>query len=172
MSYSITTKDGITINNIPDSIPSDDPALKQRVLDIRAKADGLEAPPEPETDIAGVTGAISRGMAPVATGAALGAALGAPFAGVGAIPGAVAGAAAGGLATLVGDPVVSLVNSVMGTDYQAPSEALGALLTKLGVAEPDTETERILQSMSAGASGAGGSAALGKVLQGAGRCYH
>lgn len=168
MPYSITTRDGITINNIPDNIPSDDPSLKQRVMDIRSKSDALEVPPEAETDIAGVTGAISRGLAPIAGGAVLGAAAGAPFAGVGAIPGAVAGAAAGGLATLVGDPITSLVNNVMGTNYEAPSEALGNFLTKLGVAEPDTETERILQAASGAAGGAGGMVALGKVLQRAG----
>ena len=28
MTYSIQTKDGIVINNIPDNIPEDDPSLK------------------------------------------------------------------------------------------------------------------------------------------------
>jgi hypothetical protein len=35
MAYSITTKDGIKINNIPDNIQPDDPSLKARVLKIR-----------------------------------------------------------------------------------------------------------------------------------------
>lgn len=35
MPYSITTKDGITINNIPDDTPADAPELKQRVASIR-----------------------------------------------------------------------------------------------------------------------------------------
>lgn len=41
MSYSITTKDGITINNIPDDVAPDSPDLKARVAAIRA---GTAAP--------------------------------------------------------------------------------------------------------------------------------
>lgn len=40
MGYSITTKDGITINNIPDDIQPDDPRLKQRVAQERSKLSG------------------------------------------------------------------------------------------------------------------------------------
>ena len=36
MPYSITTKDGITINNIPDDVAPDSPSLKARVAEIRA----------------------------------------------------------------------------------------------------------------------------------------
>jgi len=46
MPYSITTKDGITINNIPDDIAPDSPDLKARVAKIRAGGGtaALEAP--------------------------------------------------------------------------------------------------------------------------------
>ena len=46
MPYSITTKDGITIDNIPDDVPPDSPELKARVAAIRAGggASALEAP--------------------------------------------------------------------------------------------------------------------------------
>lgn len=46
MAYSITTKDGITINNIPDDVAPDSPDLKARVAAIRAGggAAALEAP--------------------------------------------------------------------------------------------------------------------------------
>jgi len=37
MPYSITTKDGITVNNIPDDVPADSPDLKARVAAIRAE---------------------------------------------------------------------------------------------------------------------------------------
>jgi hypothetical protein len=37
MPYSITTKDGITIQNIPDDEPADSPRLKQRVTEIRSQ---------------------------------------------------------------------------------------------------------------------------------------
>lgn len=46
MPYSITTKDGITINNIPDDVAPDSPDLKARVAKIRAGGGtaALEAP--------------------------------------------------------------------------------------------------------------------------------
>ncbi len=49
MPYSITTKDGITINNIPDDVAPDSPDLKSRVAQIRAGggAAALEKPEEP-----------------------------------------------------------------------------------------------------------------------------
>ena len=56
MPYSITTKDGITINNIPDNVPADSPDLKARVAAIRAgqqpaesvlEAGGAPTPEEP-----------------------------------------------------------------------------------------------------------------------------
>jgi hypothetical protein len=54
MAYSITTKDGITINNIPDDVSPDSPELKARVASIRAGggAAALEPPaqPTPQTE--------------------------------------------------------------------------------------------------------------------------
>jgi hypothetical protein len=49
MPYSITTKDGITINNIPDDVAPDSPDLKARVAAIRAGggAAALETPVQP-----------------------------------------------------------------------------------------------------------------------------
>ena len=164
MPYSITTKDGITIDNIPDDVPSDSPELKARVAAIRAGELQGETP-LPETTAAGLAGAATRGIAPIAAGAALGAAVGAPFAGVGAIPGALAGAGAAGLTQLVGDPLVSGINSILGTRYKMPSEAMSDLLTRLGVPEADTEAERILQSIASGASGSAGISAGGQALQ-------
>ena len=46
MPYSITTKDGITINNIPDDVAPDSAELKQRVAAIRAGG-GQSAPAAP-----------------------------------------------------------------------------------------------------------------------------
>lgn len=46
MAYSITTKDGITINNIPDDVAPDSPDLKARVAAIRAGS-GVGAPAAP-----------------------------------------------------------------------------------------------------------------------------
>jgi hypothetical protein len=170
MAYSITTKDGITIDNIPDDVPPDSPDLKTRVAAIRAGGGttALETPPVPapaETTLQGITGAITRGVAPIAAGATLGAAAGLPLAGVGAIPGAIAGAGAAGLAMTVGDPIVNSINSLLGTKYTLPTQAMEDLLTRLGVNEAKTQAERIVQTTAAGAAGAGGMAAAGKAIQ-------
>jgi hypothetical protein len=172
MAYSITTKDGITINNIPDDVLPDSPDLKARVAAIRSGggAAALEAAATPapaETTLQGLTGAVTRGMAPIAAGATLGAAAGLPFAGVGAIPGAIAGAGAAGLAMAVGDPIVGSINSLLRTKYTLPTQAMEDLLTRIGVAEPKTAAERIVQTTTAGAAGAGGMAAAGKAIQAA-----
>jgi hypothetical protein len=127
----------------------------------------ISAPSEPSTTATGLAGAATRGLALPAAGAALGAAMGAPFAGIGAIPGAVAGAGAATIAGMVGDPVVSSINSLLGTKYTLPTQAMEDLLTRVGVAEPRTAAERIVQTTAAGAGTAGGSVALGKTLQAA-----
>ena len=44
MAYSITTKDGITVDNIPDDVPPDSPELKARVAAIRAGQQPAAAP--------------------------------------------------------------------------------------------------------------------------------
>lgn len=122
----------------------------------------------PNTTMMGALGAITRGAAPVATGAALGAMAGAPVGGIGAVPGAATGAAIGGMATLVGDPVVQAVNSAFGTTYATPTEAMEYLLNRVGVAQPRSEAEKILQVVAAGGAGAGGIAGLGRAMQTAG----
>lgn len=121
----------------------------------------------PQTTATGLMGAITRGVAPVAGGAALGAMIGAPVGGVGAIPGAIAGAGAGALATTLGDPIVSTINGMLGTKYTLPTQAMEDLLTRIGVAQPKTEAERIVQSTAAGAAGAGGFVGAGKAIQAA-----
>ena len=120
--------------------------------------------PKPETSIAGLAGAGVRGLAPVTTGAALGALAGAPFAGVGAIPGAAAGAAAVTGAQFLGDPIVSGINKLFGTNYQMPTEALQHLMTSLGVPEAKSVAERITQAAVSTAAGAGGQVGLGQSL--------
>lgn len=121
-------------------------------------------PEEPATTAAGVAGAATRGLAPVAAGAALGAAMGAPIGGVGAIPGALAGAGAAGLAQLVGDPVVGAINNMFGTKYTLPTDAMEDLLTRVGVPEPRTAAERIVKTAAQGAGGGLGGVALGQTM--------
>lgn len=57
MPYSITTKDGITIDNIPDHVPADAPELKERVAKIRGG--GVQAPPG---DIKAPTSGVAMGL--------------------------------------------------------------------------------------------------------------
>lgn len=121
----------------------------------------------PATTAAGVAGAATRGLALPAAGATLGAIIGAPFAGVGAIPGAIAGAGAATLAGVLGDPIVGSINSLFGTKYTLPTDALEDLLTRVGVAQPRTAAERIVQTTAAGASGGAGGVAAGKALEAA-----
>ena len=146
-------------------------AAAPQPVDLKALAAELggtiSASSEPSTTATGLAGAATRGLALPAAGAAAGALLGAPFAGVGAIPGAVAGAGAATLAGLVADPIVGSINSMFGTTYTLPTDALQDLLTRVGVAEPRTAAERIVQTTAAGAGTAGGSVALGKTLQAA-----
>jgi len=113
---------------------------------------------QPETTATGLIGAATRGAAPYAVAAGTGALLG------GGIPGAVAGTGAYAIADVLGDPVVMGVNKLLGTKYTLPSEALSDLFTKMGVPEPDTEAERIVESTTKGAAGAGGFASLGSML--------
>ena len=127
--------------------------------------------PAPSTTATGLAGAATRGLALPAAGAAAGALIGGaaslPLGGIGAIPGAIAGAGAATLAGLVADPVVGAVNSMFGTTYTLPTDALQDLLTRVGVAEPRTAAERIVQTTAAGAGTAGGTVAIGKTLQAA-----
>lgn len=125
----------------------------------------MQQPEQPSTTAAGLAGAATRGLALPAAGAALGAMIGAPLGGVGAIPGALAGAGAATLAGMVGDPIVGSINSLFGTKYKLPTDALEDLLTRVGVPQARTEAERIVQATAAGAGTAGGTVALGKTLQ-------
>lgn len=137
----------------------DDAALAQEL-------GGVELPSEPPgTTVEGILGATTRGLAPVAAGAGLGAVIGAPFAGVGAIPGAATGAVAGALTTVVGDPIVSAINNLFGTQYTLPSDAMTDLLTRVGVPEARTSAERIVQTAVQAGSGAATGPLMGQMLR-------
>lgn len=132
-------------------------------LDALAAQFGGTAEPQ-KTSARGVGGALTRGLALPAAGAVAGAGLGSFFGGVGALPGAAAGAGAATLAGVVGDPIVNLVNKTLGTKYTLPTEAMEDMLTRIGVAEPRTEAEKIVKATAAGAAGAGGMVSAGQTL--------
>lgn len=143
------------------------PAAATDVASLAAKFGGTIT--EPPTTVQGLAGAATRGLALPAAGALAGGAAGALLGGVGAIPGAIAGAGAATLAGLIGDPIVGSVNSLFGTKYTMPTDAMEDLLTRVGVPEARTAAERIMQTTAAGASSAMGGVAAGQALQAAAR---
>ena len=175
MPYSIRTKDGIVISDIPDDLPKDAPELRQRVAEMREQGvqsatydQPAQTAPQPsqmaqdsETTVGGLTAAGIRGASPVAIGAGLGTAMG------GFPAGTAAGAAIAGLTTLVGDPITQLANNIFGTQFATPTEAIQQILTTLGVPEPDTAAERIFQQTVQGTAESLGGVGLGRTLAGA-----
>ena len=80
-----------------------------------------------------------------------------------AVRGAVSGLASP--VTMVADPIVALINLLVpGADQYLPSEGLQVLLTRLGVPEPKTKAQQILQTGVAGLVGGGSTALLSKGL--------
>jgi hypothetical protein len=112
--------------------------------------------PKPMTEaetVQDIAAGASRGMAPYAAGATLGAGVGALFGGVGAAPGAAAGVAAVGAAQFIGDPLVDSVNSLFGTKFTKPTEALNQLMDAAGMAKPQSEAGQLAEKVAAGVSG-------------------
>ena len=106
-------------------------------------------------------GLTARAVGPVAAGALAGGALGGP-------PVAAIGALGVGLGQMVGDPLVGLYNRAMGTNVPTPSQSMESLMTKAGLPEPATPTERVVQDITrSGASATGfarGAGQLGATL--------
>lgn len=111
------------------------------------------------TTPAGVAGALTRGLAPVLGGAAMGA--------MTPIPGGAAiGAGAAAVAPLVLDPAVEAVNRQFGTSFQTLSQALQALMTRMGVAQPQSAVERGIETTARGVgAGIAGPAGAARVVQ-------
>jgi hypothetical protein len=143
---------------------SGNPLLSDASLDEAIAKVKAESGAQRGTTLRGLSGAAVRGAGPVAAGAALGALAGAPIAGVGAIPGAAAGAGAAALTTLVGDPIVSSVNRIFGTNYSTPSESIQHLMDAAGIDKAETGAERIVQAAAGGVGGAAGIASGAKIL--------
>lgn len=147
MSYSITTKDGITINNIPDNVDPNSDELKARVARIRASG-GEEKPVEakPQTttgqDVARQLGLTARA--------------------------GITGAA--GLPLIAGDALNTLINlissgaeRVTGAEIprlQMPSQVLQRGLTQAGLPEATTKQEKVVQDVASAMSGVAAPAAL------------
>lgn len=186
MPYTITTKDGITINNIPDDVDPNSPELKARVAAIRSGGgEATASAPQmvsshtvaPEMVPSHVPGAPLPESVPQApaepetTAAGIAGAVNrglAPYA---------ASLAAGpeGPAIVAGakmlDPLAHGVNSLLeyfGVDPKhrqiTPSEGMEMLMDKLGIYKPRTTAERIVQAGAEAAGGGLGTAKLGEAL--------
>lgn len=144
MSYSITTEDGITIDNIPDNVDPNSPELKARVAALRST--GVDKPTKKEQSI---VEKISQGAALV----------------VGQIPrqsgltvrAGITGAA--GLPIMAGDALNQLIN-MFGGNLPMASKSMQTLLTSAGLPEPTTKEEKIAQDVASAGFGVAAPAAL------------
>ena len=148
MSYSIVTKDGITIDNIPDEIASDSQELKDRVSAERQKR-GMTAPEpvmaqEPSTFLQSAMPEIARPEFRQELGRQL------------ALTGRTVPAAASSLLGIVGDPLNALVNMITGSRLGTIRGSTEQLMTQAGVPEPRPGLERgIYDVTTAGMTAAG-----------------
>jgi hypothetical protein len=158
--YQITLTDG-SVLVVEANSPEEATQIASRQIDEQYAAQ--QSPPasqapasKPMTEaetVQDIAAGASRGMAPYAAGATLGALAGAPFGGVGAGPGAAAGVAAVMGAQFIGDPLVDSVNSLFGTRFTKPTEALNQLMDMAGLAKPESQAGQMAEKIAAGVSG-------------------
>jgi hypothetical protein len=142
MPYSITTEDGITIDNIPDTVDPNSKELRDRVASLR----GGEAPAPKKEVKTSVAQDVEAGVRDIPRQLGLTARA------------AVTGAA--GLPVMAGDALNSLINMIAGKQVlQMPSQALKGVLTSAGLPEPATKTERVVQDIASAMSGVAAPAA-------------
>ena len=158
MPYEITTKDGITIQNIPDHIPADAPELRERVVRIRAQGaqqSGGEgqpaAPAAPAAPAPQQAQQAPQAAPPRTTAEQLG--LGtrhvlsgtvAPLYDIAAIP-------------------QNLLSNIPGLGFMRASS--GGLMTNLGLPEPRDAGERLMGAGISGAAGALTPMGIGRAVQ-------
>tara|TARA_R110000868_G_scaffold42429_4_gene143541 strand:+ start:1851 stop:3731 length:1881 start_codon:yes stop_codon:yes gene_type:complete len=133
MPYSITTKDGITINNIPDDVAPDSPELKERVAQIRLTGGQAQptAPAMPPDTLGRQVGLATRPMAQTVL-------------------------TAGGMLPMVVDPMVNLFNLAAGTNIPTQTQAVEKTLSAVGFPQPRTGQERVIQDVATAGYGVGG----------------
>jgi len=144
MSYSITTEDGITIDNIPDNVDPNSPELKARVAALRAT--GVDKPTKKEESI----------VEKISQGAALAVKEFPRQLGLTARAG-ITGAA--GLPLMAGDALNQLINMI-GGNLPMASKSMQTLLTSAGLPEPATKEEKISQDVASALAGVAAPAAL------------
>lgn len=124
----------------------------------------VDSEEEPSITAKGTVGAVARGIAPTLAQAGAGVGVGlalAPFTGGVSIPLAAGG---GIIAGQLADLTVDLVNSNFGTNYSNTKDAVTHLLDKIGVPEPRSSGEKIVEAVATGTAQMGGGAkALGEI---------
>ena len=138
MPYSITTKDGITINNIPDDVPANSQQLRDRVAKIRTGQDKAD----PEPSFGRTVGLTARNLTEGAAG--LVGTISDPF--VSAIGGAI--------------------RMATGSDYDPETMArIGMhVADALGLPKPETSSERISGALQKGLLGGLGGAGIANAV--------
>jgi len=144
MSYSITTEDGITIDNIPDNVDPNSQELRDRVAALRST--GVEKPTKKEESI---VEKISQGAAEAVRQAPRQLGLTARA--------GITGAA--GLPIMAGDALNQLIN-MFGGNLPMASKSMQTLLTSAGLPEPATKEEKVTQDVASALSGVAAPAAL------------
>lgn len=144
MSYSITTEDGITIDNIPDNVDPNSDELKARVAALRAT--GVDKPTKKEESIVeqisqGAANAVKQIPRQLGLTARAG----------------ITGAA--GLPLMAGDALNQLIN-MFGGNIPMASKSMQNLLTSAGLPEPTTKEEKISQDVASALWGVAAPAAL------------
>jgi hypothetical protein len=110
---------------------------------------------EGETDIVGVLGAIGRGASPAAVGAITGGIVGGPL-----------GAGVGALSMLIAEGGINVANRLFGTNWSTPSELMNDVLTRAGVAIPNSDVEEVLERGARTASGTLGAGTVAGIVGG------
>ena len=158
--FEITAPDGKKFEvNAPDGATQEQ-ALSYFQSNYKPEAQQPQQRQEPNTTIQGLAGSITRGLAPYAAAAGTGAALGSVVPGVGTALGAIGGATSLALTDLA----LPAINAALGENYPSASQATDVLLDKVGVARPQTQAERIVQSATGAAGSASGFIKGGELL--------
>lgn len=164
---------GLTVE-VPDGVSGDDPRLQQQIAEYaqqklrQEQAISAEPTSDPRTTIGGQFGGIVRGVGPVGTAALVGAGMGAPLGPAGMAAGAATMAGATALGAPVVDSILNALSSVLGTKIPTVHDGFKMLFDRLGVPEPDTAAERVVQTTAQALAGGGGNVAAGRAMQAAG----
>ena len=136
MPYSITTKDGITIQNIPDEEPADSPRLRERVAQIRAQMN--PQPTEREKTLSSLPMRFAKGMKDGIDGAAQLLRMGAEYSPASLLTKAATGKSVGDMIDAAANAVGgegTFLGDVVGIKGQTPEQM------RQGMADANSEYE-------------------------------